>query len=93
MAVYTKDPSAVIDYQQDWSDWLAAGETITTSSWAVTPTTLSPLAVDSDTETTTAATVWLSGGLAGQVYRVTNTIVTSAARTEQRSIVIRVEQL
>lgn len=86
---YLKDPNAVLDYRHDWASWLASGETIATSIWSVAP---AGLAVDSETETTTTATVWLSGGTVGQVYRVTNRITTNQGRTEERTIVIRVEQ-
>lgn len=91
MPAQVKDPSSVIDWTHDWADYLQSSETISSSTWSVTPTTTSPLTVDSDTETTTTATVWLSGGLVGQVYRVTNQIVTNQSRTEQRDLVIRCE--
>lgn len=88
-----KDPQSVIDWTFSWSSYLQSSETISTSTWAVTPTTTSPLTVDSDSETTTATTVWLSGGLLGQVYRVVNTITTNQSRTEERTLVVRIESL
>jgi len=45
-----------------------------------------------DSKTATSATVWLSGGTAGQSYIVTNRITTAAGRTEDRSFTIRVEE-
>ena len=44
-----------------------------------------------DTHTATKATVWLSGGQAGATYTVTNRIVTTGGRTDDRSIAIKVE--
>ena len=85
---FTKDPDAVLDYTIDWSDWLASGETISTSTWTI-PTGLTE---DSETETTTTATVWLSGGTEGTSYTITNEIVTSQSRTANRSLYIRVEE-
>lgn len=32
-----KDPAAILDYQFDWSQWLASCETILTSTWTVDP--------------------------------------------------------
>lgn len=82
-----KDPDAKLDYGFDWSDWLSTGETISTSTWTV-PTGMTQ---DSSSNTTTIATVWLSGGTVGITYRLINKIVTSQSRTEERSIDIVVE--
>lgn len=83
---FIKDPNAVLDYKFDWSDWLAAGETISTR----TITAGSGITVDSSsiTDTNTSVTVWLSGGTAGDSYDVTCQIVTSDSRTDERTIVI-----
>ena len=43
---------------------------------------------ESDSKSTTATTVWLSGGVAGQSYSVVNHIVTAAGREEDRTIKI-----
>ncbi len=83
---FTKDPSAVLDYMIDWSRWLK-GDTIQTSQWTVP----AGLALVSQTNTTTTTTVWLSGGTAGQTYTVTNRITTASGRTDERSIIIKVE--
>ena len=88
MAKYIKikDPDAVLDYGLDWSNWLASGETISSSSWVVE----TGLTKDSSSNTTTTTTVWLSGGIAGRTYRITNSIVTSTGREDDRSILIKV---
>jgi hypothetical protein len=67
---FTRDPNAVLDYAVDWSRWLA-GDEIATSDWTVP----APLTKVTDTKTTTKTTVWLSGGVAGESYTVTNRIV------------------
>lgn len=41
--------------------------------------------------TTTKATVWLSGGTAGHIYTVTNRITAAVGRTDERSITLRVQ--
>lgn len=88
MITFTKDPNAVLDYIIDWTEWLGIGDTIKTSTWTV-PTGLTK---DSDSKTTTTATVWLSGGTAGQEYMVTNSIETISGRKEDRSFNIVVAQ-
>lgn len=84
---FTKDAHAVLDYTVDWTRWLA-GDTIVTSTWLVP----AGLTKQADSKTKTAATVWLSGGAAGQSYTVTNRITSGAGRTEDRSFNIRVEE-
>ena len=82
-AQFNKDPDAVLDYEADWSAWLGS-DTIESSSWTV-PTGLTK---DSEANTTTTATVWLSGGTAETIYDVINRIVTAGGRTEDRTIKI-----
>lgn len=87
---YTKDPSAVLDYAFNWNDpddpWLATGETIT--SYVITVDT--GLTKDSDSQASGKVTVWLSGGTAGEYYKVACKITTSAGRTDERTIWIKV---
>ena len=81
-----KDPSAVLDYVFDWTEWLATGETITDH----TITADTGITVDSPTEDAGKVTVWLSGGTAGINYKVACLITTSAGRTDERTIWIKV---
>ena len=83
-----KDPSAVLDYVFDWNEWLATGETITDH----TITADTGITVDSSTEDDGKVTVWLSGGTAGTTYRVECLIVTTAGRTDERSLWITVQE-
>lgn len=86
--LFTKDADAVLDYGFDWSDWLATGETISTSTWTVE----SGITKDSDSKTATITSIWLSGGTAGERYRISNKIVTNASRTDERSFVVSVTE-
>ena len=81
-----KDPSAVLDYAFDWTDWLAAAETITYH----TITADTGITVDSSTESDGKIIVWLSGGTAGINYKVACKIVTSGGRTDERTLWIKV---
>jgi hypothetical protein len=82
-----KDPDGVLDYSINWAAWLD-GDTITVSTWSVSgPDAL--LVVDSDSESTTVTTVWLSGGTVNRQYIVTNHITTAAGREDDRSITFR----
>ena len=83
---FVKDPNAVLDYTFDWSDWLPTGDTI--SSYTVTVAT--GLTKVSDSSTTTAVTVWLSGGTVGAWYAVQCRIVTVGGRTDDRTAQIKI---
>jgi hypothetical protein len=84
---FTKDPQAVLDYRIDWSEWLD-GDTISTSEWSVP----GGLVLESESNTTTAATVWLSGGTYNASYDITNEITTAGGRTDNRTITIKVRE-
>lgn len=85
MKTFLKDPDATLDYKVDWSDWLGA-DTISTSSFTVP----SGITEDTSTNSTTTATVWLSGGTVGERYKVINRIVTAGGRTADRTLYIKV---
>ncbi len=85
-SVFRKDSDAVLDYAFDWSEWLSASEEIADSEIIASP----GITVDSDSFTTTRASVWLSGGTAGQPYTITNRITTNQGRVDDRTITIRV---
>ncbi len=83
-----KDPDAVLDYQFNWAEWLTEND----SDTIFTSTLIVPTGIikDSDTKTTTTATIWLSGGTLGEDYDITNRIVTAGGRTEDRTMTIKV---
>ena len=96
---FLKDPDAVLDYKFDWraltngsgdSDWLGAAETI--SSHIIDADT--GITVDSSalSDINTSVTAWLSGGTVGIDYAVRCEIVTSAARTDERTMTIQVRE-
>lgn len=86
MQKFYKDSDAVLDYTVDWTEWLAASETISTSVWTVQ----TGLTVDSSSNTSFVGTVWLSGGVVGTTYTAANKITTNQGRTDERTLEIRV---
>lgn len=83
---FEKDPNATLDYSVDWTDFLQSEEEISDSTW-IAP---AGITVDSDTNTTSVSTVWLSGGTVGKSYELINRITTNntPARIDDRSIII-----
>lgn len=86
MRTWEKDPSAVLDWKFNWTNWLSAAETISSA----TVTVESGLTKDSESNDTTTVTVWLSGGTLGETYEVTCRVTTNQGRTDERTIGIRV---
>lgn len=88
MAVFKdhkKDPDAKLDWIFDWNLWLGEFEIITDAQFIVDP----GITVETESNTQKTATVWLSGGTEGQVYKVTCRITTSEGRTDDRSFTLR----
>lgn len=83
--VYLKDPDARVDFQTDWTDWLA-GDTISASSWVVP----SGITQYSTSNTTTTATIWLISGSEGRDYAVVNRITTTGGRINDQTLIIKV---
>lgn len=83
-----KDPSARLDYAIDWSGWLEGTETITDSTWT------SPDGLPTETPSLSGgrAIVWVTGGAAGQTYRLTNRVTTSSGRIDERTLTIYVTE-
>ncbi len=86
---FRKDPNAVLDYVIDWGEnYLATGETISSVVWTVD----TGITKDSVSKTDTTATIWLSGGTAGENYDIACKIVTNQSRTDERTFTVQVEQ-
>lgn len=89
---FIKDPDDVLDYQVDWSVWLAESspvDTINTSTWTELTGNIT---IDSESEGPTNTTVWLSGGTSGQKYVLTNRIATIGGRSKDDYIMIIVNE-
>jgi hypothetical protein len=88
LKTFTKDPAAVLDYTVDWDadDWLGSDTITGTPVWTLP----SGITLASQSNTTTTATAWLSGGTANTDYDVACKITTTAGRTDERTIRIQV---
>lgn len=88
-----KDTEAILTYSLDWTDWLQNGETINSNLFTVE--TISgdgdPLTKVTQSNTNYVTTVKISGGTAGKIYKVYDTITTTGGLTERRYFRIKVE--
>lgn len=87
LKTFTKDPDALLDYTLDWSTdgWLGS-DTIASVTWVIP----AGITKTTDTNTTTTATAWLSGGTVDTDYTVTCRITTAGGRIDDRSLLIQV---
>jgi hypothetical protein len=82
----SKDPDEVLDYQLDWSGRLGS-DTIASSSWTVP----AGITKNSDTNTTTVTTIWLSSGTLNSSYDLQNRVTTTGGRTMDQTVRIRIK--
>lgn len=79
---YIHAPDASLDYGFDWSNWVEAGETITTSTWE----TDDVLTLSSQQVLDNVTSVFITGGVHNTSYSVTNHIITSLGKHDSRTI-------
>lgn len=80
-----KDPDSNVDWTFDWETELD-GDTIA----AVTFVVDSGLTKGTNNFTNTYATVWISGGTAGTVYRIVCRVTTATGRIMDKTLFVRV---
>lgn len=82
--VATKDPTAVADYTLDASD-LFGGDPPSTYAWTASGISISGA--------TNAATVWLTGGVAGTTAYANCHVVSASGQEDDRSIELTIQDL
>ncbi len=87
-AQFDHAPGADLDYGFNWREngWLETDETITSSIWSVQPDSIALSRHQILQESITS--VFVGGGVIGRQYRLTNTIVTSQGRADNRTILL-----
>lgn len=91
MASYKKDPNAVLDYTFDWTAYLTPlADTIASVSWIIS----SGLTKVSQSNTTTTATAFISGGVVGKTETLTCRITTNSVppRVDDRSVLLKITE-
>jgi hypothetical protein len=83
-----KDPDARKDYGRDWAPWLGQDELIT----AHTVTAPAGITIDTHAHSDTTVTCFLSGGTAGEDYKVTFHMVTNQGRSDDKSLIVKVRE-
>lgn len=84
---YKKDPNATLDYSFDWGPYLTPlADTITLVEWVLS----TGLTKVSQSNTTTTATVFVSGGVLDEVETLTCRITTAGGRIDDRTISLNI---
>ena len=86
MTFVLQDPDETLTHSVDWVSWLLSGDTISSGSWAITPT--GPTVVDLG-ESGTVVSADVSGCTRGVIYRLTCDMISNDGETGQQSIAIR----
>jgi hypothetical protein len=93
MSIFVKDPAASVDHAIDWDAGYLAGRSIVGSTWSVLPTGDEvPLQLTGARIVGGRTAALLSGGVAGRVYRITNRVTLSDGGSDERTLVLRVEE-
>lgn len=90
MFEFEHSAGATLDYGFNWSvnGWLEASETITTSVW----TENQDITLSREQIYFGVTSVFVTGGTAGTVYKLMNTITTSTGRIDSRTITLTCKQ-
>lgn len=92
MTLVLKDPDSALDYAVDWGAEYLSGDSLVESSWEIVPAEAGGLSVATSSFDDRVATVTASGGIAGHLYQLANSVVLASGLVDRRSIVIRVEK-
>jgi hypothetical protein len=98
-----KDKDETLDYSIDWSRGLETNETIQAVSWSIlnaddekvsfsNGTTVNGLKNQTQTNTTTVATIYLANGTDNKEYKLFCSITTNQGRVKERAVVIRIRE-
>jgi hypothetical protein len=91
VAIFVKDPAALVDFAVDWTAGYLNNQTISSSEWQVVPAGAGAIVVEAQSIDPGRTVATLSGGRNGYLYHITNKIGTSDGRIDERTLVVRVE--
>lgn len=92
------DPNEIQAYSVDWSRFLNTGDTISSVAWLIDGTatasyeTTDGLTLVQPTNTTTVATVRITGGNVGQRYKISCRITTADGLVYERGIFLTIRE-
>lgn len=88
-----KDPDAFLDYVIDWNEWLPTDDIIIGSKWLVSRDSPKDITFSMSYHTNTQTKIWIAGGTPKKLYEVVNRVYTQDGRIEDRTILLKCEEL
>jgi hypothetical protein len=93
MSIFVKDPAGRVEHAIDWDAGFLAGRSIAASAWHVAPIGGdTPLQLEAPRIAGGRTVVLLTAGREGTIYRVTNQVTLSDGSSDERTLVVRVEE-
>lgn len=86
--IFELDPNAVLDFAFSWKKWLQPDEAIETYTVTAKP----GVTVGDVSQTNGVVKVWLSDGQINTKPRVTCHIATNQGRTDDRSLIVQIDE-
>lgn len=74
--------AARLDYSEDWSDLISGNDSILSSEWS--DDSNNALVLEGSVIAGTITSVWISGGVGGKTYRISNVVTTAQGRRDAR---------
>jgi hypothetical protein len=88
LAVFYKQPSEVLDYDIDFTEWMTPGDSIATA----TATSDAGITLGATTIIGYVVKQWVSGGTDGNSYKVTVKVTTNGGRVKEADFRVRVRE-
>lgn len=99
LAKYTQTPDETKRYSIEYADWLDTNENLASATFEVTPTTSPAFVVQSsqivagENSSLSQLRFFVAGGVAGTLYTVTVTAVTSGGQTKQDTVLFAIRDV
>ena len=87
---FSKQPSELLDYDIDYSEWLTAGDNVSRATVDIEP---AGLTLESVFINDPFIKIWLSGGSHGSTYKLTVTMSSDDGRIKQDEFKLKVKDL
>lgn len=90
---FIKDPSATFDYTIDWSSIIESNDFITSSTWDIPDGLTLGTGAQAPSFNDTNTTFWISGGITGVKYTVTNHITLNSGIEDDEDIIFSIQDI